>query len=308
MTTEPEAAPTDGTPASKFTKPLREFAALVLLGATAVFLFVALLDLLIPAEFANNDFTSRSASSFGSFVNLTTIGLPLVAVLLANHVQPAVGRAKLITLVALIEYAVAALFAVIFGLVVGVVVIITDVSARAGFEAFLTRVAWLAVLATAAYALVAVGRGLYWVAKPKQQFPGYGYPQQQGYPQGYPQQQQPYGYAQQQPYGYGQQPGYPQQPPQQPQQQPYGQAPYGSPAQPTSVPPAPFPQPNPTPPPGASPEPPTARYPSTPSAPSAPSAEETQRHPDADQHTQYINPTSPPASGSGEDPTQHFRR
>ncbi|MEJ3741906.1 hypothetical protein WEI85_01210 [Actinomycetes bacterium KLBMP 9797] len=306
MTTEPEAAPTDGTPASKLTKPLRELAALVLLGATAVFLFVALLDLLIPAEFANNDFTSRSAGSFDGFVNLTTIGLPLLAVLLANHIEPAVGRAKLITLVALIEYAVAAFFAIIFGLVVGVVVIITDVSARAGFEAFLTRIAWLAVLAVAAYALVTIGRGLYWVPKPKpQQFPGYGYPQQQqqGYPQGYPQ-QQPYGYAQQQqPYGYGQQGGYPQQ---QQQQQPYGQAPYGSPAQPTSVPPAPFPPP---PPPGAptpSPEPPTALYPSAPAAPSAPSAEETQRHPDADQHTQYLKPTSPPPAG--DDPTQHFRR
>lgn len=292
LTTEPPATPNDATPASTLTKPLREIAALVLLGATAVFLFVALIDLIIPVDFDNNDFSDRSANSFGRFVNLTIVGLPLLAVLLANHVRPAVGRAKLITLVALLEYAVAAFFGVIFGLLVGVVEIISDDSARAGLEAFLTRVAWLALLGMAAYALVVVGRGLYWVPKPPAQPAGYGYPQ--GYQQGYGQQQQPYGYGQQQPpYGYGQQPGYP-------QQQPY-QTGYATPTPPptsvppappvaqTSVPPAPVFPPNPP----APPPPPGGAATTQPVEP--PSPEETHRH-------------TPPASGSGDDPTQQFRR
>jgi hypothetical protein len=302
LTTEPAAAPTDGTPASTLTKPLRELAALVLLGATAVFLFVALLDLMIPVDFDNNDFTSRSATSFSGFINLTTIGLPLLAVLLANHINPPVARAKLITLIALIEYAVAAFFGVVFGLLVGVVVIITDITARAGFEAFLIRVAWVAVLGIAAYALVRVARGLYFIPKPKPQPGQYGYPQQPGQ----------YGY--QQP-GYGApQPGYPQyaQPTAQyPQQQPYAQQPYpqqqpAPQAYPTSAPPAPQAYPTSAPPAVPTPPPPTP-------APPPPGQPE-------EGHTQLINPASqqpsagyappPSAHGNGDDepPTQIYQQ
>ncbi|MEH1128610.1 hypothetical protein [Micromonospora sp. CPCC 206061] len=295
MTTEPAAAPTDGTPASKLTKPLRELAALVLLGATAVFLFVALLDLMIPVDFDDNDFTSRSSRSFGGFINLTTIGLPLLAVLLANHIHPPVARAKLITLVALIEYAVAAFFGVIFGLLVGVVVIITDIGARAGFETFLTRLAWVAVLGVAAYALVRVGRGLYFIPKPTPQPGQYGYPQQPGY-------------AQPPPYG---QPGYPQyaQHTAQYQQQPYSQQPYPQqpyPQQPAAQQPAPQAYPTSAPPAAPSPPPPTP-------APPAPGQPE-------EGHTQLINPASqqpsagyappPSAHGQGDDepPTQIYQQ
>jgi type III secretory pathway component EscS len=173
LTTQPEATPTDGTSASQFTKPLRELAALVLLGATAVLLFVAILNLIPTGEFET--FTGNAAGSFDGFVSLVTIGLPFLAVLLANHIQPVLGRAKVITLVALIEYAVAAFFGVVFGLFIGVVKIADD-SLFNALKAFLVRIALLAVLAIAAYALVRVARGLYFVPKPQPQPGMYGQP------------------------------------------------------------------------------------------------------------------------------------
>ena len=214
MSTHPDAAPTTGRSASQFTKPLREIGALVLVGVTAVLLFVALLDLLIPYGFDNTDFTRRAERSFYDFVGLATIGFPLLAVLLATHVQPPVSRAKLITTVALVEYAVAAFFGVVFGLLVGVVVIAED-TARGAFQAMLARLAWLALLGVAGYAVYQVWRNLYYVPKPKQPAGGYGLPPQgyghPGQPPGYPPQQYgqpgyPPGYP---PHQYGQQPGYP---------------------------------------------------------------------------------------------------
>lgn len=286
MTTQPEATPSDGTSASQFTKPLRELAALVLLGATAVLLFVAILNLIPTRDFES--FSGKAAGSFGDFVNLVTIGLPFLAVILANHVQPALGRAKVITLVALIEYAVSAFFGIIFGLFIGVVRIADD-SLFDALKAFLGRLAMLAVLGIAAYALVQVGRGLYWVPKPKPQpgvygQPGYG--QQPGYP----------------PQGYGQQPGYPQQP-----QQGYP-ASYGQPtaAYPQAYSQQPGQQPGQQPYSGAAPAAPVP-------PPQAPTSTPPSQEPEPGQQTQLINPASqqpsagfppPPSSGHGDDPTR----
>jgi hypothetical protein len=287
LTTQPEAAPTDGAQASQHTKPLRELAALVLLGATAVVLFVAVLNLIPTGEFEG--FTDRARDSFDNFVNLGTIGLPFLAVLLANHVQPVLGRAKLITMIALIEYAVMAFFGVIFGLFIGVVKIADD-SVFNALKAFLGRTATLAVLAIAAYALVRVGRALYWVPKPKPQPGVYGAPQygqQPGYPQGYPQQP---GYPQQQ-----QQPGYPPAygQPTAAYPQAYGQqgqppAQYGAPQQPPAQPPQ------------------ATQVVQQPTEPPA----------EPGQQTQLINPASqqpaagypPPPPGLGDDPTRPVQR
>ncbi|GAA4450790.1 hypothetical protein [Phytohabitans houttuyneae] len=296
MTTQPEATPSDGTSASQFTKPLRELAALVLLGATGVLLFVAILNLIPTGDFET--FTGNAAGSFDGFVNLATIGLPFLAVLLANHVQPVLGRAKVITLVALIEYAVAGFFGVVFGLFIGVVKIADD-SVFNALKAFLGRIAVLAVLAIAAYALVRIARGLYWVPKPKPAPGMYGQPaygQQPGYPP-----------------GYGQQPGYPQQQPGyppaygqptaaypqtygQPGQQPYGAGPAGAPTAP--VPPMPT---------SAPPHAPTSTPPSHDQPPQG----------EPGQQTQLINPASqqpsagfppPPSAGLGDDPTRPVQR
>jgi hypothetical protein len=216
--------------ANEFTLPLREIAALVLLGATALLLLVAVIRLLIPGD-ARPDFLDRASGSFYDFIGLDRILFPFLAVLLATHLRPAVGRARVITLVALIEYGVAAFFGVVFGLLIGFANTAGD-SARSAFEQLLEHVAYTGVLAIAAYAVFRVWQGVYYVPKPKPQPGVYGQPQpgQPGQPGGYGQ----YGYGQQ-PYGpppgqqpYGQQPGYGDQTQAYPQgygQQPYGQQP-----------------------------------------------------------------------------------
>ncbi|ROO51666.1 hypothetical protein EDC02_6551 [Micromonospora sp. Llam0] len=236
--------------------PLRELAAAVLLGATAVFLFTALLDLLVPYRLGfGPGFARRSADSFGNFVNLATIGFPLLAVLLATHLTPELGRARLMTLVALVEYAVAAVFGGLFGLLVGFVVLVDD-TIRGGFQALLTRAAWLAVLGVAGYALWRIWQGRYQVVRPKPPAsggygppPGYGPPGQYGQPGPYgsppPGYGQPGPYHQPGQYGYHQpgQYGQPGQPgPAYPPPQPSGPHPmYAPPPAPSSGPPAPPP-------------------------------------------------------------------
>jgi hypothetical protein len=175
-----------------------------------------------------------------------TIGLPLLAVLIATHVTPMVARAKLITLAALALYAVAAFFGVIFGLLLGFAadlsdeglnLTVTEGSWRGALEAALGRLAILALLAAAGFVVFRVWQGMFYVPRPKPVpvqpgvygQPGYPYPQQYGQP--YPQ-QPTYGqpYPQQQPGVYGQPAGYPaQQQPAQPAT-PAGYQPYGGPA------------------------------------------------------------------------------
>jgi hypothetical protein len=224
VSTQPEPAGTPGgagatgeKSASQFTLPLRELAAVVLLGATALLLLVAVIELLFPGDLRGG-FTDRAAASFDNFIGLDRIAFPLLAVLLATHIRPAVGRARLITLVALVEFAVSAFFGVIFGLLIGFANTAGD-SARNAFEALLVHVAYTAVLAIAAYAVFRIWQGVYHVPKPANPPGTYG---------------QPAGYGQQGGYGttYGQPPGYGGgygQPGQAPYGQP-GQAGYGQPA------------------------------------------------------------------------------
>ncbi|WP_250035522.1 hypothetical protein [Paractinoplanes maris] len=244
MTSQPQPAPGEGRSAGQFLRPLRDLAAYALVGAPALLLFVAIIRLIPDGE---NQFGYRTQDSFYGFINTSTVFMPLAAVLLAVLVQPRHPKASLITLVALIEYAVMAFFGVLFGLLIGLINHASNNGARIAFEELLVRAAWLAVFAVAAYAVFRLWQGLFHVAKPKPQpgvygQPAYGqpgaYPGQPGYgqqPQGQP------GYA---PGGYPppppgtQQFGQPQppqgQPPQgqPPQGQPqYGQ-PYGQPQQP----------------------------------------------------------------------------
>ncbi|KAB1905840.1 hypothetical protein, partial [Micromonospora sp. AMSO31t] len=212
MTSPAEPASGDTTQASQLTKPLRELAALVLLGANAVLLFVGLLRLLVPVD-DYSTFSGRAGSTFFAFVGLESTVLPVLAVLLATHVRPVLPRAKLITQVALVEYAVAAVFGALT-LLIWLVGRLADGKVLDAFLGLLTRVAWLAVFAVAAFVVFKIWRTLYYVAKPKPQpgvygqaQPGWpqqsgGYPAPGGYPgapqqQGsYPQQPGPYGPAQ----------------------------------------------------------------------------------------------------------------
>jgi hypothetical protein len=198
---------------SRFTLPLRQPAAFALLVVNGVALLFAVIDLLAIFQDWSANFLSSVDSSFGTFVGLVSVGFPLLAVLLATHLKPALPQARLITVGTLIEYGVSALFGVVC-LLAGFLHGLTSTgtinglsSPRRALESFLIRGAWLALLAVAALAVYQLFQGLYGGVKPAPT----GYPQQPGYPQpGYP-------------YAYGQ-PGYPQQPyPQAPPPPPYGQ-------------------------------------------------------------------------------------
>ncbi|MEU2167081.1 hypothetical protein ACH47V_06825 [Micromonospora chersina] len=246
MTSPAEPASGDTTQASQLTKPLRELAALVLLGANAVLLFVGLLRLLVPVD-DYSTFSGRAGSTFFAFVGLESTALPVLAVLLATHVRPVLPKAKLITQVALIEFAVSAAFGALTFLI-WMVGRLADGEVLDAFLGLLTRVAWLAVFAIAAFVVFKIWRTLYYVPKPKPQ-PGVygqaqpGWPQQPGgypAPGGYPQAgapQQPGGYPQPGPYGPPQSaPPFNTAPPHAPQSSPPFGAPQSSP---------PFPQPGP---------------------------------------------------------------
>jgi len=185
----------------QFLRPLRDLAAYTFVGVPAVLLFVAIVRLIPDGA---NQFGYRTQDSFYGFVNTATIFLPMAAVLLALLVQPRHPKASLITLVALVEYAVMAFFGVFFGLLIGLINLASDNGARSAFEELLVRLAWLAVFGVPAYAVFRIWQGLFHVAKPKPQpgvygqpaygqpgtypgQPGYGTPPQPGYaPGAYP--------------------------------------------------------------------------------------------------------------------------
>ncbi|MEV4706567.1 hypothetical protein [Actinoplanes sp. NPDC049316] len=289
MTSTPPPQPQPGRPVAPVIRPLRDLAAYALVAAPAVWLFVAIIRL-IPSE-VGQDFLTRVQNSFYGYVNVEIIAMPLAAVLLATLVEPRHRHARLITVVALVEYAVAGFFAVVFGFLIAVVNL-AGFSVRVAFEELLVRAAWLAVFAVAAYAVFAIWRALFSTPKPQQQPGMYGQPQpwgqqpqwgQPGYPPpapGYAQPGQPHpGQAQPGQAHPGQaQPGQPQPGQPQPgQPQGWGQpSAWGTPppAQPASAPPVFAPPasapPASAPPASAPPAPPVSAQPSSGGAPGTP--------------------------------------
>ncbi|PYC75766.1 hypothetical protein C7C45_03060 [Micromonospora arborensis] len=241
MTSPAEPASTDATQARQLTKPLRELAALALLGANAVFLFVGLLRLITPS----GSFTAGAGGAFGAFIGVEAVALPLLAVLLATHISPVVPKAKLITQVALGEYAVSAVFGMLT-MLIWTVGRLADVEVLDALLGLLSRFAWLVIFAVAAWVVYTVWRAHYYVPRPKPQPGVYGQPQP-GWPQqqgGWPAPGQPGG----QPAGGwptpGQPGGYPpaQFPGQYGQPSPPFQAPQSAPPHPQSAPPFQAPQ------------------------------------------------------------------
>lgn len=313
MTSQPQPTPGEGRSASQYLRPLRDIAAYVLVAATAVLLFVAIVRLIPGGN--GLDFGSRAQDSFYSYVNLATILFPLTAVLLSLFVAPQHPKAQLITIIALAEYAVAAVFGVIFGILVGLIKI-AGFSVRTAFEELLIRAAWLAVFAVAAYAVFQIWRNLFYTPKLKAQPGVYGAPQY-GAPGAYPG-QPGYGQPGGPPPGYGQpqfgQPGYGQQPPQPGYGQPaYGQPGYGPQGQPPAYPSAP-PQAGQQAPPQAAPPPawgqPASAQPAPASAPPAPSSPGTPPGPYAPEPGQVPGPysTSPAPYNAFSEPTQAVPR
>ncbi|MEW2143971.1 hypothetical protein AB0869_14270 [Micromonospora vinacea] len=312
MTSPAEPASADASQARQLTKPLRELAALALLGANAVFLFVGLLRLIAPNDYSS--FTDRAGSAFYAFVGVEAVGLPLLAVLLATHVSPVLAKAKLITQAAVVEYAVSALFGTLT-MLIWTVGRLAEAEVLDALLGVLTRFAWMVVFAVAAWVVYTIWRAHYYVPRPKPQPGVYGQPQP-GWPQqqgGWPAPGQPGG----QPQGGWPAPGHPGGHPQAggyPQAGQYGQpsppfqAPQSAPPFPQSAPPhpqsaPPFQAPQSAPP--ANPAPQSA--PPPPAAPpfgQPPSADPTQAIPrqSADPTEVISQPTDPDT-----DRTQHIK-
>jgi hypothetical protein len=325
VTSPAEPASADATQARQLTKPLRELGALALLGANAVFLFVGLLRLISPAEYT--DFTGRAGSSFFSFIGVEAVVLPLLAVLLATHVAPVLPKAKLITQVALGEYA----FSALLGTLTMLIWTVGRLAQAEIFDALLgvlTRFAWLVIFAVAAWVVFTIWRAFYYVPKPKPQpgvygQPPQGWPQQPGgwpapgqpgqpqggwpapgQPGGYPQSGQPGGYPQAQfPGQYGQ----PSPPFQAPQSAPPHQQ--SAPLFPQSAPPAnPGPQSAPPFPQSAPPANPGPQFASAPPFGQPPSADPTQTIPRQSAEPAAADPTQaiPRPANEDNDRTQHI--
>jgi hypothetical protein len=246
VTTPESGAPQPTAPrtAADIVRPLREPAALVLLAANAVLLFLTIIDLLFGSY---GTFADRAGVVYEAFIGLYAIVLPLLAVALV-HLRPVTPRARLITIGAVVEYAVS----LVFGALTYITAFANDMSQTNGptlgalFENLVRRTVWAALFGLAAFVLVRIWQGLYAAPRAPKAPPGYyGTPMPQQAPPGYPGATYAPGYAQpgQQypastgwpqvppppaptpPYGApGQQPGVPQQ--QVPQQQVPPQQPY----------------------------------------------------------------------------------
>lgn len=172
MTSPVEPASTEPTPARQLTRPLREPAAFVLLGANALLLFVGLLRLLTSATSA----TGRAGSAAAAFTGIEAVVLPLLAVLLATHLHPVLPRAKLITQVALGQYAFSVFFGALTFLIWSVDRLVSAELLNA-FLGFLNQLAGLGLLLLAGFPVYRIWRRLYYVPKPKPQPGVYGAPQ-----------------------------------------------------------------------------------------------------------------------------------
>ncbi|MQA26085.1 MAG: hypothetical protein GEU94_11570 [Micromonosporaceae bacterium] len=259
MTTETAAE----TTASQHTKPYRHIAAFMLLGVVGV----QLLSSVLGALLGEGDFTSRAIAL--NMAGLVVLGLPLIAVLIATHVSPMLPQGKVITLIALVELGVAALFTLV-AKGAQVVVLLEHPTARSLIDFLLGVLVDFSLIGIAIFLVLRVFTGEYlkpaqpaYAGYPQQQYGGQPYPQQQayghqgataqqaagaaaaataaqaGYAQqaAYQQQAQQAGYGQQAGYAQQAQYGYPQQA-QQPQQSAAGyqtSATYGQTAAPTSA-------------------------------------------------------------------------
>jgi hypothetical protein len=175
------ATPADGTLARQFTEPLREVSALALLAGNGVFLFLGFTGLFLVLDRWASEFGLRCAQVFSTFVGPGSLGLPMVALLLATHVAPMVRRTRLVLIVVLSELAVSA----VFGALTFLGAFANDLSSpRATIEGTLWRVVWLGFLVLACVLAARMWMGLYPAPKPRPAGHG-GYPKP-AYGQPYP--------------------------------------------------------------------------------------------------------------------------
>jgi len=162
---EPFADPSAATPGAAapgagrtVVHAMRQPAAAALLLGNAIFLFLGVSDLLFTIDGWFSQFDNRSAYTFGTFVGLESIALPLIAVLLATYVQPVLPQARTVLAVALAEYAVSAFFGAItyLGAFVSALPLV-----RPTFDGMVGRAVWFGFLALAALMVFRIFRALY---------------------------------------------------------------------------------------------------------------------------------------------------
>jgi hypothetical protein len=150
--------------ARRFTEPLRELSVFALLAGNAVFLLIGVTRLFVVIDRWASDFGLRCSEVFPTFVGPYAIGLPILAVLLATHVEPMVPRTRLALLVAVAEYGVSAFF----GALTFLGAFAYDLrSPRAVIEAVLIRGVWLGFLLLGGMVLYRMWRGLFPAPPPR---------------------------------------------------------------------------------------------------------------------------------------------
>jgi hypothetical protein len=131
----------------------RTLAAWALLGYVALFLFFEFFQLVLPG--GGGSFTSRAAGA--NFRALLIMAMPVLAVLLVGYVAPALPSARLISLVALIEYGVAVVLGLLT-LLIGLPAMMSGVnSAHGGLGALrylVTGAGELILISIAAYVVL----------------------------------------------------------------------------------------------------------------------------------------------------------
>ena len=170
---------------SEHLKPLRAPIAYGLLGIVGLLLLHQLVDLVWPG--LGTTFQQRAAILLANgLIGTFTLGLPIVAVLIATQIAPVLQAARTITLIALIEYAVIGLLGLL-SFAMGLWELFDNIEARSALLFLLNRVTLLALYGLGAFVVVR----LFLATTPKPAVaPGYGYPHQQQYPSAqYPQQQ-----------------------------------------------------------------------------------------------------------------------
>ena len=222
------AAPTASRTLRESLAPVRELAAVTLLGVAALLLLAAFANL-VPTDAQRPGSLSYAlylAISPPGFLSLVTVVAPVVAVVLVTSGGDPVPRAKLVTALAAAQLAVVTFFGLVFELLVAFVGMTTQRSFVDAVKLTLPRAAALLLAALALVVLFRIWQGMFAPARPapgQAGWSGYGYPGQypqatygqaaaaSSYPQqpGYPSSQsgQPSGYGQaghRQPAGYGQ--------------------------------------------------------------------------------------------------------
>jgi hypothetical protein len=119
-------SPTGGSAINRTLSSPRALAAWALLGYAALALFFAFFHWLLPG----GTFSGRSASA--GFRSLILIALPVLAVLLAAYVTPELPGARLVALVAMLEY-LAILFFGLITLLIGLGVVFDSVHSFSDF-------------------------------------------------------------------------------------------------------------------------------------------------------------------------------